>query len=172
MLTWFYRLVASLSAKFIPARIGLFRFYDGRQWRRVDPLAVARDLFTDRSDFDWDETPKLLTSGVAMIQLEGTARIARAVRAAFSLPSIEVGGLTELECYHLLQDLSAWLGHVKKNGNLFPTLKVCTPEQSPETDAGTFPTKPGAVFGSTDTVPSVVPPGLPPEPIFASSAKP
>ncbi len=143
---------------------GLFQFHDGRRRRKVDPLDVTRRLF-DAKDFDWDETPKLLQTGLAPIQLEAFGAIAKAVRAAFDLPTVDRGGLTETECLELLARFRDYLGDVKKNGSLFPISPVSTESQSSEE---VFPTKPGSGFGLTEAAPSTEPPGSPAEAMFGN----
>ena len=136
---------------------GLFVFYDGRRRRRVDPLDVTRKLFSDKS-FDWDETPKLLSTGNAMIQLAAFSTIAIAVRAAFAIPSVERGGLTEIQCLELLTQFREYLGEVKKNGSLFPMSREST-ESVQSQDPSEFPTKPGWGSGSTEIEQFVEPVG-------------
>lgn len=140
---------------------GLFRFYDGRGWRLVDPLVMARGFWT-HSTFDWDETPRLLQSGNSSIQLQAFRLIACAVRDVFGVRELSEGGLSEQECLDLLCSFREYLGDVKKNGSLFPTSVEST--ESPPWDDLPIPTRPGSVFGSTVIEPSPAPPGSPAEP--------
>lgn len=137
---------------------GLFTFFDGRRWRSVDPLAVARAFFTHRN-FDWDETPELLRSGVATVQLEAFRVIGEAVREVFAMKPVDQGGLSDLECLDLLTSFRQYLGDVKKNGNLFPTLPDST--ESPCSEGLPIPTRPDWVYGSTTIEPLPAPPGSP-----------
>jgi hypothetical protein len=120
----------------------------------MDPLEIARRLFND-PNFDWDETPKMLESGVATIQLETFGVIGKAVRSAFIIPAVERGGLTDTECLEMLANFRDFMGDVKKNGSLFPILPESTDSAS---SAEIFPMKPGLGFGSTVTEPSSEPP--------------
>lgn len=146
---------------------GLFQFHDGRRWRQVDPLVVARGFWTHPS-FDWDETPRLLQSGNSSIQLQAFQSIAGAVRDVFCVRELSEGGLCEQECLDLLSSFRQYLGDVKKNGSLFPI--SAEPTASPPWDDLPIPTKPGSVSGSTVTGPSPEPPGSPVEPTSAGSA--
>lgn len=139
---------------------GLFRFYDGRRWQNADPLSVARALFTD-PEFDWDETPLLLQTGQAVVQLQAVATIARAVRLAFGLTPFADEGLSELECLELLEEFRRYLGDVKKNGSLFPISPDCMELPS----AIGSPTKDASACGSMPAGPLSGPPGSPAEPI-------
>ncbi|MBS0205005.1 MAG: hypothetical protein JSS49_19025 [Planctomycetes bacterium] len=141
---------------------GLFVYFDGRRWRSADPLQLARQLFT-HPEFDWDETPQLLLTARASIQLEAFRIIGDAVRTAFRIDPVERGGLTDRECLDLLTAFRTYLGDVKKNGSLFPTSLVFT-----ELNAAVgSTTKPVSDCGSTPTEPSSGPPGLPAEQTFA-----
>lgn len=139
---------------------GLFQFFDGKCWRTVDPLQVARDLFT-HPRFDWDETPQLLLTGKAPAQLEAFHVIGEAVRAIFRIPPVDQGGLTDRECLDLLTAFRHYLGDVKKNGSLFQT----SPEFMAPPSAGSFDTKVDSVCGSIGNAPFNAPPGSPVAPI-------
>ncbi|HEY4262903.1 MAG TPA: hypothetical protein VGM98_22275 [Schlesneria sp.] len=140
---------------------GLFCFHDGRRWRHVDPLVVARGFWTHPS-FDWDETPKLLQSGNSSIQLQAFQSIAVAVRDVFSVRELSEGGLSEQECLDLLSSFRQYLGDVKKNGSLFPI--SVEPTASPPWDDLPIPRRPGSASGSTVIEPSPEPLGSPAEP--------
>jgi hypothetical protein len=135
----------------------LFVFFDGRRKRRCDPFVVCRALF-DAKDFDWDETPKLLNTGHSPTQLIAFQKIGIAVRAAFDVPTVETGGLSEIECLELLTAFREYLGNVKKNGSLFPILPDSTDSQQSQTEER-WPTKPGLDSGSTESEPPAAQPG-------------
>lgn len=137
---------------------GMFRYWDGRRWRAVDPLETLRKFFT-LPGYDWDETPELLRSSTATVQLEGIRAIAQAVRTVFDVPAVDRGGLTETGCLDLLTDFRLFMGDVKKNGSLWPTLPQPT-ESVPLADLP-IPAKPGAGYGSTSIGPSPAPHGSP-----------
>lgn len=137
---------------------GLFLYFDGRRWRSADPLAVARAFFTHPS-FDWDETPELLRSGVATVQLEAFRVIGLTVREVFAIEPVDRGGLTDRECLDLLASFRHYLGDVKKNGSLFPILPDST--ESAQRDGLPILTKADLDFGSTPTAPSPERPGSP-----------
>lgn len=146
------------------ARLGydtrvIYEYFDGCRVRRIDPLDVLRKLFAE-TEFDWDDTPKQLETGVISMQLEASAKITKVIRKAFDLPSFDRGGLAEIECVALLNDFRAYMGDLKKNGSLFPTSPVSPESESkPPTEANDFPTRPGAGFGSMPPELCSVPPG-------------
>jgi len=125
---------------------GLFVFFDGRRWRAVDPLSVARQLFT-HAEFDWDETPQLLLTGQSLMQLEAFRVIGEAVRTAFAVRAVSAGGLSDRECLELLTAFRTYLGDVKKNGSLFPISQDSM--ESPSADRCDM--KPESDCGSTCT---------------------
>lgn len=130
---------------------GLFRFHDGARWRCVDPFPVLRALLSAEK-FDWDETLKLMETHNLTIQLESFQMIGEAVRSAFKAPE-----LTETECLSLLTQFRGYLGNVKKNGSLFPTLPDST-ESKPLAGSAE---KPVSASFSTPIAPSLAPAGLP-----------
>jgi hypothetical protein len=141
---------------------GVFRFFDGRRWRTVDPLTTAR-AFLSHPKFDWDETPQLLVVPRATEQLTTVQVIDAAVREVFQIPPFAAGGLTELECVDLLSKFRQYLGNVKKNGSLFPISPVSM--ESEPSDEVTIPPRPGSASGSTPIEPLPAQPGSIPEPI-------
>lgn len=141
---------------------GVFRFFDGRRWRTVDPLTAAR-AFLSHPKFDWDETPQLLAVPRATEQLTTVQVIDAAVREVFQIPAFAAGGLTELECVDLLSKFRLYLGDVKKNGSLFP-ISLASMESEP-LDEIVIPPRPGSVSGSTPIEPLPVQPGSILEPI-------
>lgn len=108
---------------------GLFRFYDGRRYRTVDPMVIARNLWAanivsevsegkfEAVPFDSLQSLKKITSAVGTQIEKGYAEIAEAVREAFELRPFENGGLSEAECQKLLERFEDWMGNVKKNGS-------------------------------------------------------
>lgn len=126
---------------------GLFRFHDGSRWRCVDPFPVLRSFLTS-DKFDWDETLKLLETHNLPIQLESLQLIGQTVRTAFVAPE-----LTETECLALLTKFRGYLGHIKKNGSLFPT----SPDSTEQPSSVESPARPDSVSFSMPTAPSPVP---------------
>lgn len=135
-------------------------FFDGRRWRSADPLAIARAFFTHPS-FDWDETPELLRTGVATVQLEAFRVIGVAVRDVFGIRPLDQGGLSDRECLDLLAEFRQYLGDVKKNGNLFQISQASTDPLLQ--DELPIPTRPDLGSGSTPIEPSPERPGSPAE---------
>lgn len=91
-------------------------------------------------------------------ELEAFRLIGIAVREAFEIPPVNRGGLTDMDCWSLLVQITETNGGLKKNGSLFPT--------SWDSNAGistnASPTSNGTDSGSTANVPSAVPPTSPP----------
>lgn len=130
---------------------GLFRFHDGTRWRVVDPFPVLRAMLTD-DKFDWDDTLKLLETHNLTIQLESLQLVGNAVRTAFAAPE-----LTETECLALFTKFRAYLGHVKKNGSLFPI----SPDSTASRPSDGSTESAASVSFSTPIAPSPAPAGLP-----------
>jgi hypothetical protein len=114
----------------------LFQFWDGRQFRRVDPFTLLRKLLnTDK--FDPDDDLKKLKIPDAKLVCDKIGHIAEGVREIFGVKPLENGGLTELECVNLLMEFSAYLDRVKKNGGPMPISQpVMGPAPSEVPDAG------------------------------------
>lgn len=130
MLNGLFRFLLTLITDILTrGKRDFFRFFDGSRWRAVDPLPIARALFT-HAKFDWDETPKLLRSQQATVEIQAAKVIAEAVREVFAIAPAERGGLTELECVDLLGAFQEYLGNVKKNGSLFRISSEPTDQQS------------------------------------------
>lgn len=137
---------------------GLFIFWDGRRYRRVDPMVIARNLWAaqvakevspgkfEPMPFESLESLKLVKSAVGTKIQQGYAEIAEAVREAFELRHFENGGLSENECQLLLARFEDYLGDVKKNGSNSPTGSDST-NASPDGSA----TNSNSDSGSTST---------------------
>ncbi len=134
---------------------GIFSFHDGFRWRRVDPMVVARRLWSVSVKqaeipgltspdvaFDMDTSRKLIASGIGSQIQQGYAEISQAVREAFQIPDLEQGGLTEIECDELLGKFNTYLGDVKKNGSGKPI-------SSPSTDS--IPAEESATSSESDS---------------------
>lgn len=127
---------------------GLFAFHDGRRWRYVDPMAVARALWSI-PDFDSTKSRQMINSNVGTLVAQGYQEIAVAVRQAFQVKAAEDGGLTEVECDTLLFMFELYLGELKKNGSptqtsgqfTVPTVSLPLPDTVP------FPTNAESVSG-------------------------
>jgi len=149
-----------LCSWFFPDRRLIFTFWDGVRIRKADPLEVTRRLFDPAEEakgFDIEETPQMLKCGVITQELEAFRLIGLAVRSAFDIPPVSQGGLTDMDCWVLLNSLCASNNGLKKNGSLFPTSSASTAVTStPES-----PTSNGSGSGSIETVPSSAPPTLP-----------
>ena len=113
---------------------GIFSFHDGKRWRHVDPIVVARRLWSvevpDSSiptvkgpnvPFESDNSRALIRSGIGTQVARGYGEVAFAVRDAFQVPELTDGGLTEVECDELLEKFENYVGDLKKNGNGLPT---------------------------------------------------
>ena len=137
-------------------RDGIFWYHDGRQWRPGDFMAIYRELISS-TDFDWEATPALLKAPDGPTQVEAIGAIAKAVRKAFTLPSVGQYGLSEVECLKLLYDFQDASGFIKKNSSLFP---ISQTTGEPVLSEGS-PEKPSSDSSSTPTVPSSDGPTLP-----------
>ena len=119
---------------------GIFRFYDGRRYRRVDPMGAARKLWAvtvkqkplpgmDGSGvvlpdlpFEWSAIVDAIGSGDATRFSEAYALAADVAKQVFDVRPLEDGGLTEEECVRLLGRFDDYIGDVKKNSSGSPIL--------------------------------------------------
>lgn len=131
-------------------RRAVFRFWDGKRTRHIDPMSVYRSL-RSHPTFDWATTPKLIDIPDEKIRLEALALTADAVRIAFGLSSVEHGGLTEWECVYLLVAFTRWNEAVKKKaaGSRIKPPLTDSPA-SPDTSSETTSASTGS--GSTSDV--------------------
>lgn len=89
----------------------IFNFWDGRRWRRADPMVVAR-LYDEADGFSWDETPQMAYAGDS----DALVTLANTTRHAFDLPVYDGrNGLTELELMDLTGQFVGYLFDLKKN---------------------------------------------------------
>ncbi len=141
MLTWlWYWLLAALG--YDPR--GIYSFYDGRRWRRIDPLATYLRLF-DIPGFDPEQVLAELRGLDGNQRAKKLIDVSAAVRTAFGVKSLDDGGLTALECVELLSDFVGYAEDLKKN--IEPTQNW-----DPSTDSlplGVSPTEAALAFGST-----------------------
>lgn len=116
---------------------GIFSFHDGKRTRRCDPIVIARRLWSAKIEqqslfaempgmtsppvaFDSTLARKLIKSGIGEQMQRGYFEMAQAAQQAFDVKPLNEGGLTELECAHLVDRLENYLGDVKKNASGLP----------------------------------------------------
>ena len=116
MLSW---LLDFLRRWIIERRRAIFRYWDGRRLRKIDPMAVLRAL---RADKNYDQAVHL--PQVDAGDEEAIRITANAVRSAFGAPAFADGGLSELELCGVLVDFLTFLATLKKSTD--------TPQNSPE----------------------------------------
>lgn len=153
---------------------GLFAYFDGQRIRHVDPIVIARELWSVKIKqsekipdvnglpnvssltmtmavpelpFDAAESRKLIATGIGTQMAQGYDEIAQAVRIAFNVRPLNAGGLSELECSTLLDRFEDYLGDVKKNGSGKP-IKSPSTDSLPEDE---FSTSNESGFGSIST---------------------
>lgn len=90
----------------------LYRFYDGRNWRRIDPLDAYVYLANHR-EFKIDSDPSLADKGHA----GATNRLIMAFREAFQIAPLDHGGLSNSEVFALANDFASYLVTLKKKFN-------------------------------------------------------
>lgn len=130
---------------------GIFTFYDGRQYRRIDPMVAARRLWSitipqkpmpgmDSPDavipdvpFSMQDLMKDIASGDVGRFDHACQTAGMVARQVFDLNLFDAGGLTELECVELLGRFDDYIGDVKKNSSGSPISAPSTgfPENSP-----------------------------------------
>lgn len=100
---------------FGPKRM-LYRFYDGRTWRRIDPLD-AYVYLANHKEFKIDSDPTLADKG----HQGAMQRLLTAFREAFSVQPLERGGLSNSEVFALANNFASYLVALKKKFNVEPT---------------------------------------------------
>lgn len=95
---------------------GIFTFWDGQRWHRVDPIPMVRALMSDPL-FCWNEHPNQTNDPNPDVAAEAIRICADAARATFGIPDFQDGGLTETECCCVLWAFMDYLAVVKKNGS-------------------------------------------------------
>jgi hypothetical protein len=103
----------------------VFRFWDGDQWRSIDPLPAWRALFND-PNLDLAEDFGVFTDQEEKYtveqQSEAGSRIIASARRAFIMPVYDgKHGATESDCYGAVLRLGDWMDRVKKNTSPQPT---------------------------------------------------
>lgn len=126
----------------------VFQYYDGSQFRRIDPIQAAMALQAD-PQFDWSKDPGLMIGGDAA----ATDRTVNAVRKAFDVKTFEHGGLTIEEVVGLLVTFREYLVRQKKSGSGWLISPRSTRSESTESPPNTEP-KPSSDCGSTSNVSS------------------
>jgi|SRR6516162_2695069 len=118
-----------------PAERGIYSYWngnrDGAQHVIVsaDPLVIYR-LLVDYPEINWDVDPKLVNSIKG--DTEAYNRILNAVRVAFNVRPIDAGGcgLSESQCYDLLNHFLAYFDTLKKKAEYSPTSPMPTAQAS------------------------------------------
>jgi len=128
-------------------RRNIFRYWDGRRYRRIDPWSAYRATI-DYPGWNWDDIPKLIAMEAVdeaslNIKLDAIQTAANMARSVFNVRPVAERGLTEEECLALLWQFSAYVFSVKKNGRQPQTSPVST--ESPQEPA----TSVDSVSGST-----------------------
>lgn len=99
----------------------IFRYWDGKTYRRADPLEILRS-FALHPTCNLDRDLQLAHAG----DLAADNEVYRAICDVFKIPPFDLGGLTRTECYELLTSFHEWLDSVKKNTATQPTLPDST----------------------------------------------
>jgi hypothetical protein len=96
----------------------IYRFFDGKRWRSIDPMVPFRTL-AQHERFDWEKTPQELAAaqqiGDKTLFFQSASNTVDAIRQGFGLKPFDQGGLTEFECVDLLLRFQEWLNVLKKN---------------------------------------------------------
>lgn len=103
----------SIRRMFWAFRPGVFRFYDGRRWRNADPLEVYYTLFSNEL---LGPIPEHHLKQASVYGDQKSAQlIAKAGRQAFSIKTLDEGGLSGLEILALVRAFVDYCEGVKKN---------------------------------------------------------
>lgn len=123
----------------------IYRFYDGKTWRGVDPYLTWNSLKSD-PEFSLEHHPVEVDRG----DHETTMKLFRAVHRAFGTKEFDGNsGITVEEAVEIFYRFMIYVDLVKKNS-------VMTPTSSPTTDGehseGQSQTSDGSESSSTHTV--------------------
>lgn len=95
----------------------IFSYWNGKKTVKADPMVLWRTL--QQCDDFREEDFKMLS--VEATRNETVAKLANVVRSVFSIPSLDEGGLTELECLGVMNSFIAYSGFQKKSGEQMQT---------------------------------------------------
>lgn len=124
MFQWLARLFGRRS------RRDIFEFFDGEKRRRIDPLAVLRQLNANPT---FSDNLRLLHAAKDEDQFTAAANaeVLAAIRAAFGVQPVgDTGGLTETETAQLFDDFWAFVEDLKKKSPRWQNLRATTPAPS------------------------------------------
>lgn len=143
MLRWLRRLFSHKDPRgYSAAEREIFKYWDGKQIRRGDPLKIDRSFLTN-PDFDPKLDPQICRvptpDGIKAI-----GRVTAAVRKAFGVAELEDGGLTDGECLALFGEFYAYIAELEESAR--PLASSPGPTVSA---AGGATTPSGAASGST-----------------------
>lgn len=137
MIAWFRKLFDRPdSFGYRPGQREIFEYWDGKRFRKGDPLAIHRAMLTD-PDFDMNIDPGL--AGVPHVKgLIATGRVAAAVRKAFAIAPLDAGGLTDGECLTLFCTFGAYIHQLTESSR--PLASGPAPTEPPASDSIIAPT--------------------------------
>ena len=139
MINWF---LSAVYRRLNERHRRIYRYWDGRRFRRADPLQIERSLQTN-DDFDWSSDLKAaLQSGDS----DAVDSVIAAARRAFSFPPFDRGGPTGAEAIQEVIRFTTYLSTLKKNIN--GSQITSEPTESPRSDSTTNSTSDS---GKTDT---------------------
>jgi hypothetical protein len=155
-----YKFFAGIIARFFtgqPKR-DIFRFFDGQQWRSIDPLAAYYTMVSHRDCDAAQDLPALVRDDFQTPQeaWETVGRVQQMIRDMFGLKPFEQGGLTHFEADDLLGEFLAYIDRVKKKRNRLPRSSPSTAPISSDNST----TKQHADLSGKATESSVVAPSV------------
>jgi len=98
-----------------PTDRDIYGYWDGREQRLADPLVLWNRLWTDQECVFEEDAPKATS-----LQLEVHQRIYGLSRRVFQVHPLADGGLTDLECFALLNDFLRYVEILKKKQGPLP----------------------------------------------------
>jgi hypothetical protein len=144
MISW---LINAIRRRIINPRRAIFRYWDGRRIRGVDPIAAIRDIKAD-PEYDEDSHPALVDIGDA----DAIRIMANAIRSAIHCPTFEAGGLTELELLAVYHQFLTYTASLKKSSSQPPTPLPSTESTSPSESPDQTPTDSSSQSDSGSTL--------------------
>jgi hypothetical protein len=152
MLGWLFNRIRRKRAE---RERAVYRYWNGREIRTIDPIEVIRTLMNS-PPFDWSKDPIWISSALTHQERDAALqRTVAAVRSAFRLPV--TGSLTETECVGLLIAFVAYIREQKKSGNLLLTSLLNTAQEPSPSTSDPIPNS-DSDSGSTSNASSIAEP--------------
>ncbi len=143
----------------------IYTYFNGKELVQADPIRLFRRMADRGVELKINME---LAMSLSKDAAKGYQKLVDGVRDVFQVKGLEEGGLTEAECFDLLNHFTEYCDEIKKNSSPTPTLRVAT-SSSTSSPPVVLPTSPTSASGSTESGRSTdEPPPRPSEPELPS----